>query len=206
MSNTNDKGLSSCTGICWLLSAGFGLLVVYFIAKCTALALIVAIVVGLIGMLGAYWVLSSYFCDGLDTDTVVLAEKIGESDTRVDAAPVATKAADVTKAAAQTADVQTDTVAEVPVEQPQGLAATQGDTPALYTAVPSAVDDLKKIKGVGPALEKTLNELGIYTYAQIAVWSAENIAWVDGNLKFKGRITRDDWISQAKSLSSGSDT
>lgn len=206
MSNTNDKGLSSCTGICWLLSAGFGLLVVYFIAKCTALALIVAIVVGLIGMLGAYWVLSSYFCDGLDTDTVVLAEKIGESDTRVDAAPVATKAADVTKAAAQTADVQTDTVAEVPVEQPQGLAAAQGDTPALYTAVPSAVDDLKKIKGVGPALEKTLNELGIYTYAQIAVWSAENIAWVDGNLKFKGRITRDDWISQAKSLSSGSDT
>lgn len=206
MSNTNDKGLSSCTGICWLLSAGFGLLVVYFIAKCTALALIVAIVVGLIGMLGAYWMLSSYFCDGLDTDTVVLAEKIGESDTRVDAAPVATKAADVTKAAAQTADVQTDTVAEVPVEQPQGLAAAQGDTPALYTAVPSAVDDLKKIKGVGPALEKTLNELGIYTYAQIAVWSAENIAWVDGNLKFKGRITRDDWISQAKSLSSGSDT
>lgn len=205
MSNTNDKGLSSCTGICWLLSAVFGLLVVYFIANCTAFALIVAIVVGLIGMLGAYWVLSSYFCDGLDTDTVVLAEKIGESDTRADAAPVATKAADVTEAAAQTADVLTDAVAEVPVEQPEGLAAAQGDTPALFTAAPSDVDDLKKIKGVGPALEKTLNELGIYTYAQIAVWTAENIAWVDGNLKFKGRITRDDWISQAKSLSSGSD-
>lgn len=205
MTDTNDKGLFSCTGICWMLSAVFGVLVVVFMASCAGMALLVALVLGLIGMLGAFWVLSSYFCDGIKTDSVVLAEKIGEPDTRVDAAPVATNPAEVTTAAVHTADVQSDPVAEAPVEQPDGLAAAQGDTPALYTAAPSASDDLKKIKGVGPALEKTLNELGIYTYAQIAVWTAENIAWVDGNLKFKGRITRDDWISQAKSLSSGSD-
>lgn len=204
MSNTNDTGLFSCSGICWLLSAAFGVVVAYFMTTCAGMALIVASVVGLIGVLGSFWVLSSYFCDGINTDTVVLAEKIGETDNRIDAAPVATKAADVTKAAVHTAVVKTDTVAEVPVEQPGGLAAAQGDKPALYTAAPAASDDLKKIKGVGPALEKTLHALGIYTYAQIAVWTVENIAWVDSNLKFKGRITRDDWISQAKTLSSGS--
>ena len=74
--------------------------------------------------------------------------------------------------------------------------------PELYTdAAPSDPDDLKKIKGVGPGLEKTLNEMGIYKFAQIATWGPGEIAWVDARLKFKGRITRDDWIGQAKEFS-----
>ncbi len=67
-------------------------------------------------------------------------------------------------------------------------------------------DDLKRISGVGPKLEKTLNALGVYHYRQIAAWTAEDIAWVDDNLKFKGRIERDDWIGQAKTLAEGGDT
>lgn len=72
--------------------------------------------------------------------------------------------------------------------------------PKQYDSAPAQVDDLKLINGVGPKLEETLNELGIYTFEQIADWNAENVAYVDARLKFKGRIERDDWISKAKVL------
>ncbi len=67
-------------------------------------------------------------------------------------------------------------------------------------------DDLKRISGVGPKLERTLNALGIFHYDQIAKWAADEIAWVDDNLTFKGRIARDDWMSQAKTLAAGRET
>ena len=79
--------------------------------------------------------------------------------------------------------------------------------PLTYASAPEGgADDLKKIKGVGPGLENTLNGLGIYTFAQIADWGAAEIAWVDARLKFKGRIERDDWVAQAKLLASGQET
>ena len=71
-------------------------------------------------------------------------------------------------------------------------------------AKPKSPDDLKKIKGVGPKLEKVLNGLGIYTYAQIAVWKKAEVEWVDDHLKFKGRIDRDDWIPQCKAMAKSS--
>ncbi len=64
-----------------------------------------------------------------------------------------------------------------------------------------AADDLKKISGVGPALEKKLNAAGITRYDQIAALTAEDIARIDAELNFKGRIERDDWVGQAKALS-----
>ena len=66
--------------------------------------------------------------------------------------------------------------------------------------------DLKIISGVGPKLEETLHRLGIYRFEQIAAWTPENVAWVDTFLSFKGRIDRDEWISQAAKLAeSGAD-
>jgi NADH-quinone oxidoreductase subunit E len=67
-------------------------------------------------------------------------------------------------------------------------------------AKPAAPDDLKAIDGVGPKLEKVLNGLGVWTYRQIAGWTAEEIAWVDDYLAFKGRIERDGWTAQAARL------
>ena len=67
-------------------------------------------------------------------------------------------------------------------------------------------DDLKQLKGVGPKLEATLHELGVYHFDQIASWSDEEVAWVDSRLKFKGRIARDGWIEQAKILADGGET
>lgn len=61
-------------------------------------------------------------------------------------------------------------------------------------------DDLKELSGVGPVLEKTLNEFGIYHYRQIAGLRKAEIAEIDEALNFKGRIERDDWIKQAKEL------
>jgi small subunit ribosomal protein S2 len=65
-------------------------------------------------------------------------------------------------------------------------------------------DDLKELTGVGPVLEKTLNEFGIYHYRQIAGLKKAEIAEIDEALNFKGRIERDDWIKQAKELANKS--
>ena len=65
---------------------------------------------------------------------------------------------------------------------------------------PGSPDDLKLIAGIGPKLEKVLNGLGVWTVAQIAVWSAEEIAWVDDYLGLAGRIARDSWVAQAAGL------
>ena len=62
-------------------------------------------------------------------------------------------------------------------------------------------DDLKKIKGVGPKLEKLLNELGISNYQQIADWQQKDIDSVNAKLSFSGKIDREDWVTQAKCLS-----
>ena len=42
--------------------------------------------------------------------------------------------------------------------------------------------------------------MGIYHYAQIAAFTADEVEKVDTELNFKGRIERDEWISQAKAL------
>ncbi|MET0576412.1 MAG: NADH-quinone oxidoreductase subunit E [Mesorhizobium sp.] len=70
-------------------------------------------------------------------------------------------------------------------------------------ARPSAVDDLKMISGVGPKIEKTLHDLGIFTYAQVASWKKAEREWVDSYLAFHGRIEREDWVKQAKALAKG---
>ena len=76
----------------------------------------------------------------------------------------------------------------------------------LTAAREGGADDLKLLKGVGPKLEQTLNELGFFHFDQIAKWTEAEVAWVDARLKFKGRIERDGWIEQAKQLAAGEET
>ena len=64
----------------------------------------------------------------------------------------------------------------------------------------AGADDLKKLSGVGPALEKKLHEAGVTTFAQIASWGADEIAEFDEKLSFKGRIEREGWVEQAKAI------
>ena len=105
--------------------------------------------------------------------------------------------------------------------KPAGKPARKPASPAARAARPgkpkrpralkeprkSGPDDLKMIKGVGPKLEKLLNSLGFYHFDQIAKWTADEIDWVDENLEgFKGRVSRDKWVAQAKILAKGGET
>ena len=92
---------------------------------------------------------------------------------------------------------------------PAAKAPSESDgTPQFLSAArEGSPDDLKLIKGVGPKLEKTLHEMGLYHFDQIATWGPKEQAWMDDNLAgFKGRATRDDWVNQAKILASGGET
>lgn len=71
----------------------------------------------------------------------------------------------------------------------------------LGTAEEGVKDDLKKISGVGPVYEKTLNGIGIYTFEQVSKLTPETIEAIEELTGyFPGRIERDNWIGQAKDL------
>ena len=94
-------------------------------------------------------------------------------------------------------DGHTGPSGDAPGRKPAGLDGPRGGAP----------DDLKRIRGVGPKLEAMLNRLGYWHYDQIAAWDAEEVAWVDANLEgFRGRVARDEWVSQAKMLADGGET
>lgn len=80
-------------------------------------------------------------------------------------------------------------------------AAKPAKKAAAKPAAKAGADDLKKLKGVGPKLEEKLHAAGVTTFAQIAAWSADEIADMDDKLSFKGRIERDGWVDQAKEFS-----
>jgi NADH-quinone oxidoreductase subunit E len=74
---------------------------------------------------------------------------------------------------------------------------------ALFVAPEGAPDDLKLISGVGPVLEKKLNDFGVTQFAQIAAFKKADIEKLDEGLNFRGRIARDDWVRQAQALAKG---
>lgn len=81
-------------------------------------------------------------------------------------------------------------------------AQREGDEANLLThAAFGDSDDLEQIVGVGPMLNDLLNDVGVYYFWQVAEWSPDDVAYVDGKLNhFKGRIERDDWVGQARQL------
>jgi predicted flap endonuclease-1-like 5' DNA nuclease len=74
--------------------------------------------------------------------------------------------------------------------RPRALSKPRGGSP----------DDLKQIKGIGPKLESTLHDLGIFHFSQIASWSSANAAWVSARIGFAGRVEREGWVTQAKAI------
>ncbi len=93
-----------------------------------------------------------------------------------------------------------------PLATPEAKApAAVGKKPkALKAARKGTADDLKLILGIGPKLEALCHQLGFFHFDQIADWTEAEIAWVDDNLEgFKGRVTRDKWVVQAKILAAG---
>ncbi len=79
--------------------------------------------------------------------------------------------------------------------------ASDGQPTLLSEARGGVADDLKKLKGVGPKLEAVLHGIGVFHFDQVAGWKKKEVAWMDDNLEgFKGRVSRDDWVKQAKAL------
>lgn len=77
----------------------------------------------------------------------------------------------------------------------------ENNAPPPLLDSPNAPDDLKLIVGIGPVLERMLQQLGIGTYRQIARWSERDIDEFDARLpEFPGRIRRDQWVMQARAL------
>jgi len=120
-----------------------------------------------------------------------------------EAVAVPSKPATKQQTAAQTKLAKAEQTAPAPAAEegagtrPEALNEARGGQP----------DDLKMIKGVGPKLEALLHGLGFFHFDQIANWSADEVAWVDQNLKgFKGRVSRDTWVDQAKILAEGGQT
>ncbi len=91
-----------------------------------------------------------------------------------------------------------------PAKKPAAAAAQADDAnrPAAMEK-PDDADDLKMISGVGPKIEGLLHEIGVFKWEQISQWTEQERAWVDGFLKFKGRIDRENWVKQAEALAKG---
>lgn len=81
------------------------------------------------------------------------------------------------------------------------IKALANEPAAVLPAPEPEKDDLKLISGIGPALEGKLNAAGISGYRQLATLSAVDIERIESEvIHFSGRISRDDWISQAREL------
>jgi len=79
------------------------------------------------------------------------------------------------------------------LEEPKGIPAPRGGQP----------DNLKRISGIGPKIERTLHTLGFFHFDQLAGWTEDQVRWVENHLKFKGRIAREKWLEQARLLAEG---
>src|SRR4051794_40519230 len=89
---------------------------------------------------------------------------------------------------------------ELPASTNVPAAEEQTENFELLSAPRGAPDDLTKLNGVGPQLEKKLNDAGVYHYWQLAAMKPEDIAKLDADLKLHGRIERDGWVGQARGI------
>lgn len=200
----------SCTRTCWAIAGAVG---VIFLLLSWALglgffkALIWAVVIFVI--IGA--ALSQWLCGRAMAPSRSSAGAAPVPPTPAEPKPAPATAPTAAAAPAEPAPAAPSPPERSKAEAPEPAAAEQTGEAARPAALAAPeggkADDLKKIKGVGPKLEALCNSLGIYHFAQIAGWSAAEVAWMDENLEgFRGRVTRDDWVAQAKLLAGGRET
>ena len=127
--------------------------------------------------------------------------------------PAAKKAAAPKKDEAPKAEAKTAAKAEAPAAKedaaPKKEAAPKAEAKAAkaktdergrLAEADGKADDLKKITGVGPAMEKKLNAAGIFHFWQVADLNKTQAQELDDEAGLGGRIERDEWVKQAKKL------
>lgn len=112
--------------------------------------------------------------------------------------------------AAVVAATAVETAVEVATEEAAALVEGLAEIDPVVDAAPVAAaaveaaektaDDLTKLVGIGPKLAASLGELGVTSFAQIAAWTADDLAKFDAALSLKGRAARDAWVAQARRL------
>ncbi len=77
--------------------------------------------------------------------------------------------------------------------------AKSATKPSSRKSATAGPDDLKVIAGIGPALERQLNEFGVSSYQQMIDLNADDIAKIEAsNPRLLGRVAGENWIAQAK--------
>jgi predicted flap endonuclease-1-like 5' DNA nuclease len=207
----------------WLIGAAAGLVALgalivvgkFDLTPAAAIAVVVALLVGLI--LGMPWGAGDKqrLTQAADAAAPLAAHQAAEpkaeampaafvSAPMVDPAPAAKPAAAPKAAAKPKAKAAAPKATALKAAaKPRAAAKPKVAKPAgperLKAPRKGKADDLKEIEGIGPALEKLVNSMGFYHFDQIASWSDADVALVDAEMtNFKGRITRDKWVSQAK--------
>ena len=183
---------TSCQSGCWILAAVSGVVVLAVCLFLIELGILASIFMGAVVFIVVGLLLGWIFCSELKP--LVQSNEASTAPSAPAPAPApAAEPAPVTAPVAQAPEVE----AVEDAIRPEALSAARD----------GGADDLKMIKGVGPKLEIMLNELGFYHFDQIAGWSAAEVAWVNDNLTgFKGRVSRDNWVEQARKLASGQET
>ena len=203
--------LDKCSRTCWIAGAVVGLVVLILLFGLADYRFIWALIWALIAGLLAGFLLQYFYC-----------QKNAEAGDRQTHSPEATPVSSSPEAP-QTA-VSPEPAVEPTAANEPGPAAEKETTPpassgsldmdkagdgppTLSAARGGSADDLKRIKGVGPKLEASLNALGFYHFDQIAAWSDSDVDWADD--KFGGtlrRVRRDEWVAQARILAEGGNT
>jgi predicted flap endonuclease-1-like 5' DNA nuclease len=129
----------------------------------------------------------------VEANPLVPTDVVPEPDAQTANDTMAAEAAPLPEAAAEAPPE----VAE-PAAPPQLEGLRSGSRNLLTSATYGEADDLKRIKGVATVMEKMLHDIGVYYFWQVAEWTEADVAHADAQLpRFKGRITRDEWVKQA---------
>ena len=147
----------------------------------------------ILGLLVGWWLCGRCRCTG---------KKVVEQDNTATVATAASSAA----IASEVVEEKVEEPAKNVVADVEEMVVEDDWQPAGYSERHADADEIKRIKGIGPVIEKTLNELGVYQFQQIADFTRDNIVWVDKYISFPGRIDREEWVSQAKELAAGKET
>ena len=147
-----------------------------------------------------------------DADVVVVDEATYELAV-ADAAPDPSRPADPAPAVAEAEVVATgpaaaepsDDATEAELEDAAAERSRSVPMPTFSEAptaeIPAVTDDLRRIRGIGPSMERTLQGIGIVSYRQLALLDGAELERVRGELTdFRGRIEREDWVGQARAL------
>lgn len=189
--------------MCWAVAAAIGLVFLVVAWAVGGMGFFKALIWGIVLFILVGLALSNWLCGRM-----MAPGKSGAGTPSPAPKPVAP--APTAPTPAVNASVSTTPVPTPAAQVPSVSTSTDGGAvrPAALAAPEGGkADDLKRIKGIGPKLEALCHSLGVYHFSQIAGWTAAEVAWMDDNLEgFKGRVTRDDWVAQAKLLSAGGET